>query len=144
MIVILMTHRRPDTKDARSRLPAVPEGWHTVTPRIVAHEAEHLVEFLTRVFGATGEYRHDRPSEIWIGDALVMISDAGARGPMAAFLYVYVDDTDRAYRRALDAGARSIEEPSVQPYGDRRCMVEDDWGNTWQIATRLRTGGSST
>ena len=123
-------------KDAGNRLPAAPEGWHTVTPRIVAREAERLVEFLTRVFGAAGEYRHDRPSEIRLGDSLIMISDAGARSPMAAFLYVYVDDTDGTYRRALEAGARSIEEPAVQPYGDRRGMVEDEWGNTWQIATR--------
>lgn len=36
---------------------------------------------------------------------------------------------------ALNAGARSLEEPSDMPYGDRRCMVEDKWGNTWQIAT---------
>ena len=56
---------------------------------------------------------------------------------MNAFLYVYVDDTDAAYRRAIDAGARSLEEPSDMPYGDRRCMVEDRWGNTWQIATHM-------
>ena len=66
-----------------------------------------------------------------------MISDAGVRPAMPAFLYVYVADTDATYRRALDAGARSLEEPAPMPYGDRRCMVEDRWGNTWQIATRL-------
>ena len=64
-----------------------------------------------------------------------MISDAGIRSPMTAFLYVYVNDTDAAYQRALDAGARALEEPSDLPYGDRRCMVEDQWGNIWQIAT---------
>ena len=63
-----------------------------------------------------------------------MISDAGTRSPMTAFLYVYVSDTDATYRRALDAGARALEAPSVTPYADRRCMVEDKWGNTWQIA----------
>ena len=65
-----------------------------------------------------------------------MISDAGARAPMTAFLYVYVDDADAAYRRALDEGAQSLEEPLDTPYGDRRCMIADRWGNTWQIATR--------
>ena len=54
---------------------------------------------------------------------------------MTAFLYVYVGDADATYRRALDAGARSLEEPRDVPYGDRRCMVTDRWGNTWQIAT---------
>jgi uncharacterized glyoxalase superfamily protein PhnB len=69
-----------------------------------------------------------------IGDSMVMVSDAGPRRSMTVFLYVYVDDADAAYRRALDAGARSLEQPSDMPYGDRRCMVEDRWGNTWQIA----------
>ncbi len=114
-----------------------PEGCHTVTPRIVVHDAKRLVEFLKQVFGATGEYRQDRPAEVRIGDSVIMISDAGTRNPMTAFLYVYVDDTAGTYRRALDAGARTLEEPSVMPYGDRRCMVEDIGGNTWQIATRM-------
>src|SRR5262245_3997144 len=114
-----------------------PEGWHTVTPRIVVHDAEQLVEFLKQVFGAIGEYQQTRPSEVRIGDSIIMISDAGIRSPMTAFLYVYVDDTDATYLRAIDSGARSIEEPSDMPYGDRRCMVEDKWGNTWQIATHL-------
>ena len=71
-----------------------------------------------------------------IGDSIVMISEAGIRKPATAFLYVYVEDADEIYRRALDAGATSLEEPSVMPYGDRRAMVRDAWGNLWQIATR--------
>lgn len=55
------------------------EGWHTMTPRIVADDASQLVEFLRQVFGATGEYRQARQSEIRIDDSLVMISDAGIR-----------------------------------------------------------------
>jgi len=119
-----------------------PPGWHTVTPRIVAHDARRLVDFVTRVFGATGDYRPESPAMIKLGDSVVMVSDAGPRGPMPAFLYVYVDDTDAAYRRALDAGARAVEEPSDMPYGDRRCMVEDQWGNTWQIATYTGRSGA--
>ena len=126
--------------ETTDRFPFAPEGWHTVTPRIVAHEARDLVEFLKQVFGATGEYRQARPSEVRIGDSFIMISDAGIRSPMTAFLYVYVNDTDATYQRALNAGARSLEEPSDMPYGDRRCMVEDKWGNTWQIATHLGHG----
>jgi PhnB protein len=49
----------------------------------------------------------------------------------------YVNDADATYQRALNAGARSLEEPFDTPYGDRRCMVEDKWGNTWQIATQM-------
>jgi PhnB protein len=123
--------------ETKRRLPFTPPGWHSVTPRIVAEGAEELVGFLRRVFGATGEYRADRPAEMGIGDSVIMISDAGARSPMTAFLYVYVEDADQVYRRALEGGARSLEEPVETPYGDRRAMVEDPWGNTWQIATYL-------
>ena len=112
-----------------------PEGWHTVTPRIVANDARSLVEFLRQVFGATGDYLDTRPSLMKIGDSLIMISDAGVRDAMGAFLYVYVSDVDSVYDRAINAGAQSLEEPSETPYGDRRCMIEDKWGNTWQIAT---------
>lgn len=122
-------------KKITNRSHFVPEGWHTITPRVVVHDAKQLVKFLKQVFGATGDYRQAVPSEVRIGDSVVMISDAGMRSPMSAFLYVYVSDTDATYQRALDAGACSLEEPSDMPYGDRRCMVEDKWGNTWQIAT---------
>jgi PhnB protein len=115
-----------------------PEGWHSVTPRIVAEDAKGLVGFVKDVFGADGDYCENVPSEIRIGDSIVMITDAGVRLPMPAFLYVYVSDAGEAYRRSLDAGARSIEAPVDTPYGDHRCMVEDRWGNTWQIANRIR------
>jgi PhnB protein len=52
-------------------------------------------------------------------------------------LYVYVDDTDVTYRRALDAGALSMEEPLDTPYGDRRAMVRDPFGNIFQIAHQV-------
>src|SRR5690349_17174339 len=117
---------------------AAPEGWHTVTPRIVVEEAEQLIAFLQSVFGATGEYSPSRPAEVRIGDSVIMISDAGPRNTMTAFLYVYVADVESTYQRALERGARSMEEPLDTPYGDRRCMVEDAWGNTWQIARPIR------
>jgi PhnB protein len=66
-----------------------------------------------------------------------MISNgAGVREPMPAFLYVYVENVDETYRRAVDAGAESLELPADLPYGDRRAMLRDAWGNLWQIASR--------
>lgn len=117
----------------------IPDGWPTVVPRLVADDAAGLVAFVRRVFGARGRYQAERPSEMRIGDSVILITQSGERKPVRAFLYVYVANTDAAYRRALAAGARSIEEPFDLPYGDRRCMVKDPWGNTWQIATHLRS-----
>jgi PhnB protein len=129
--------------DTTNRSHFTPEGWHTVTPRIVVNGAQQLVEFIKQVFGATGNYWPDRPTVINIGDSVVMISDAGIRDPMPAFLYVYVSDTNATYRRALDLGARPLEEPADMLYGDRRGMVEDKWGNTWQIATHMADRNSA-
>ncbi|WP_230962796.1 VOC family protein [Burkholderia cepacia] len=116
-----------------------PDGWHTVTPRIVVPDPEHLIEFMRSVFHAQGAFRPGLPAEIRIGDSVVMISgEDGLRDPMPAFLYVYVEDADLTYRRALAAHAISLEAPADMPYGDRRAMVKDGWENTWQIATHQR------
>ena len=112
-----------------------PPGWRTITPRIVVPRAEDLVKFIKDVFEATGDYQQDRPAIISIGDSMIMISDAGPRAAMTSFLYIYVPDADETYRRAIAAGATPLEEPADMPYGDRRAMIADKWGNTWQIAT---------
>jgi PhnB protein len=113
----------------------MPEGWHSVTPRLVVQDVAALVDFLKQAFGASGDFRTDRPCQMRIGDSLVMVSGVGPRDPMPAFLYLYVDDADTVYQRALKAGAVSLEAPSDTPYGDRRGMVKDPCGNVWQIAT---------
>lgn len=123
----------------RTPAPYAPEDWPTVIPRIFADRTEDLVDFIKHVFGAEGDYDGARPAELRIGNAIIMVSDTAARGHVPQFLYVYVPDTDAAYERAISRGARSLEAPLDQPYGDRRCMVEDAWGNTWQIATRRAT-----
>jgi PhnB protein len=113
-----------------------PDGWRTVTPRIVTDDVARLVGFLKIVFGATGRLQAGAPTELRIGDSLVLISDGGgAREAMPAFLYVYVENADETYQRAIAAGAESIERPGEMPYGDRRATVRDSWGNIWQIAT---------
>jgi|SRR5580704_4123533 PhnB protein len=104
---------------------------------MVVADVRAEVAFLRAVFDATGEVHPDRPAEIHIGDSLVMVSSAGERQLFLAFLYVYVHDADLAYRRALAAGALSMEEPLDTPYGDRRAMVRDPSGNVFQIAHRL-------
>ncbi|HEV8336292.1 MAG TPA: VOC family protein [Candidatus Polarisedimenticolia bacterium] len=113
----------------------IPEGWHSVTPRLVVRDVAALVDFLKRAFGAAGDFRTDRPCQMRIGDSLVMVSGVGPRDPMPAFLYLYIEDTDTVYRRALEAGALSIKEPTETPYGDRRATIKDPCGNIWQLAT---------
>jgi uncharacterized glyoxalase superfamily protein PhnB len=113
----------------------VPDGWHSVTPRLVVDDPPKLVEFLRRAFGAIGDLHTDRPSEMRIGDSIVMVSGTEAREPMPTLLYLYVEHTDVTYRKALEAGATSLEEPTDMPYGDRRATVKDPCANVWQIAT---------
>jgi PhnB protein len=113
----------------------VPDGWHSVTARLVAHDPEALVEFLRAAFDARGLLATDSPTQLRIGDSIVMVSGTGPRAPTASFFYLYVADADATYRNALAAGAQTIEEPLDTPYGDRRAMVRDPFGNEWQIAT---------
>jgi uncharacterized glyoxalase superfamily protein PhnB len=109
-------------------------GFHSVTPRIVVRNVEAQVDFLRTVFDATGEVPGGRPAEIHIGDSLIMVTSATDRELFPAFLYVYVDEVERCYQRALAAGAITIEPPLDTPYGDRRAMVRDPFGNIFQIA----------
>lgn len=113
----------------------VPAGWPRVIPRMAVDDPEALVEFIRHVFGAIGEFNPKRPSELRIGDSLIMVGSTTQREAMPAFLYVYVEDTDAAFSAAVARGAKSLEEPQDTPYGDRRAMIRDPWGNTWQIAT---------
>jgi len=111
-----------------------PAGWPAVIPRIAADDPQAVVEFIQQVFGAEGEYQAARPTELRIDDSLIMVGSTIEREASPAFLYVYVGDADAVYRRAIELGAESIEEPQETPYGDRRAMVRDAWGNKWQIA----------
>jgi PhnB protein len=118
-----------------SNASTLPAGWHSVTPRIFAENAEALVRFIAYVFDAAGTFERERPTVLTIGDSVVMISDTSARPAMGAFLYVYVADVGIAFDRAVERGVDVIESPTQTPYGDTRCTVADRWGNTWQIAT---------
>lgn len=121
---------------------AIREGFHTITPYLIVQDAGNLIEFVKQVFGATELFRGTGSAggihaEVRIGDSMVMIGGDGAwQGePSPASLYLYMDDVDSVYARALQAGATSITEPADQPYGDRIAGVKDAFGNVWYIAT---------
>jgi PhnB protein len=121
-----------------------PAGWHSVTSRLFVADPDALIAFLTTVFDATGEHAAGAPAEMRIGDSIVMVSDGGElRSPTSSCLYVYVEDADATFARAVAAGAEVIEAPLDTHYGDRRAMVRDHWGNDWQIATRLEAADGS-
>jgi uncharacterized glyoxalase superfamily protein PhnB len=122
----------------------IPEGYHTVVPYIVAADAERLLAFMKEGLGAREEHVMRYPDgRIWhgdvlIGDSHVMLSQATDRHPaMACTLYLYVPDTDAAYRAALAAGAASVMEPATQFYGDRNAGVQDSQGNFWYFGTHV-------
>ncbi len=120
-----------------------PEGWPSVLPRIITPYVAEQAAFITSVFGASGDVQAGRPTELRIGDSIVMVSDGGGvREAMPAFLYVYVPDADAAFRRAVELGATALEEPETMPWGDRRATIRDPWGNVWQPATRGSAGRS--
>jgi uncharacterized glyoxalase superfamily protein PhnB len=123
----------------------------TVTPhlyvqRTVERGAPEFIAFLQAAFGAEPEMRHDGPDGL-VAHAVVRLRgsaialgegrEPGFAAP-AAF-YLYVDDCDALYARALEAGGRVVYPIADQPYGDRMGGITDPWGNEWFIATHLAT-----
>jgi uncharacterized glyoxalase superfamily protein PhnB len=107
--------------------------------------AEPLIGFLKRAFGAREIAKYASPegvvhhAEIRLGDSVVEMGEAhGPYQPMQSMFYMYVPDCDAVYRRALAAGAKSIQEPADQYYGDRTAAVNDAFGNQWYIATHIK------
>jgi PhnB protein len=109
-------------------------GFRSITPRIFVGDVAGAVAFLREVFDARGDLNPARPAELQIGDSILMVASAAEREQFPAFLYVYVDDADRVFARAVGAGAKVLEAPLDTPYGDRRAMVQEPFGNVFQIA----------
>ena len=119
-----------------------PNDRPAVVPRLFTEDVEGLVDFLKASFGATGELVRERPTELVIGDSVLMIADGGGVRPRtSSAFYIYVSDPDLAWKLAIEAGAESFAEPEDTPWGDRRAIVNDPWGNQWQIATHGGAGG---
>ncbi len=121
----------------------IPEGYHTVTPYLTVQGAAKLIDFLKKAFGAeTVHEPHKLPdgkimhAEVKIGDSRVMLSDATEQMPATqTSLYLYVNDVDGVYKRAIAAGGTSTIEPMDQFYGDRSGGLKDPFGNRWWVAT---------
>jgi PhnB protein len=121
------------------------EGAPTLQPYLHPLRAEPVINFVKRAFGAEELGRYTSPdgvihhTTIKIGNAHMEMGEAqGPYQPMPTMFYLYVEDCDALYKRALAAGATSISEPQDQPYGDRSGGVTDPFGNKWYIATHVK------
>jgi PhnB protein len=132
-------------KNQKSKsVKAVPEGMHTVTPFLVVDGANELIRFIEQSFdGKTtaimktqdGKVMH---ASIQVGDSQIMVSDATEKYPAGnCRLYLYVDNVDDTYKKAINANGTSLREPVDEFYGDRSSGVKDNWGNEWWIATHV-------
>jgi len=133
------------------KVKPVPDGYHTATPYLIVKGAAKAIEFYKQAFGATEVERMEMPdgkiahAEIKIGDSIIMLGDEalqhGTRGPKSlggspCGLYLYVENVDETFNRAITAGATVTMAVKDQFYGDRNGSLVDPFGHTWYVATR--------
>ena len=122
-----------------------PTGYSTVSPYLIVNGADGTIDFLTKVFDAAVVRRIPEPSgkvmhaEVRIDDTMIMLTDAfpPAWSAVASHVHVYVQDVDAIYKKALDAGASSVQEPVKKGDENKRGAVKDNGGTTWWIATKV-------
>ena len=127
-----------------TKVKAIPDGFHTANVYLIVADAAKQIEFLKQALGAEEIHRSTMPdgsiihAEVRMGDSVVMLGQAsGPWQPRPCTVYMYVDDVDAVHRRAVEAGAKSLQEPKDQFYGDRSGGIEDTNGNYWWIATHI-------
>lgn len=130
----------------------VPDQYPRVMPYLIVDGAAAAIDFYTSVFGATERMRMPGPdgrlghAELEMGDSVIMLADEnpemGIHGPKKiggtpVTLHVYVEDSDAAFERAVNAGATSLRPMEDQFYGDRSGQFEDPFGHRWNVATHF-------
>ena len=131
-------------------MQAIPAGFHTATPVLTVRDGASVLDFYKRAFGAQEIMRMPGPdgslmhAEIKIGDSILMVSDEqpnmGCRAPVSvggctSYVYLYVQDVDAVFKKAVEAGAKVIMPPTDMFWGDRFGQVEDPAGQRWGLAT---------
>jgi PhnB protein len=121
------------------------DTYRTVTPYLLVPDADAELAFLKAAFDGIETTCHRSPdnkvmhAEITIGDSLVMLGQAGGEWkPVSGALYLWVEDVDATYAKALQAGATSQSEPEDKPYGHRNAGVVDRNGVTWWIGAPVK------
>lgn len=122
----------------------IPKGHSRITPYLTVRGVPILLDFLKQVFDAQEEHSMKGQdgtivhAEVTIGGEAIMMGEAhGDWQPTPGSVYIYVEDADATYQRALDAGATSLMEPADQFHGDRYGGVKDPVGNQWWISTHI-------
>ena len=120
---------------------SLPEGHHTITPYFTVTDADQLIKFVVVVFGgdivvenrySDGTIQHAR---IRIGDTVMMLNQSNENyAANASQMYLYVEDVESVYSKAISQSAVSIMEPNNREYGDHIAGITDPCGNTWCIA----------
>ena len=122
----------------------IPDDHSRITPYLVVEGVRGLVEFMKDVFDAEQTHCSELPdgrvihAEVCVGDEHVMMGEPAADWPARpGNIYIYVEDCDATYRKAIEAGAKSLMEPADQFHGDRYGGVEDPFGNCWWVVTHV-------
>lgn len=132
----------------------IPQGIHTLTPNLVIRDCAKAIEFYKKALGALERSRISAPdgksiwhAELRIGDSMFFMNDEmpgmgrpapTASSPVPVTMWLYVPDADGAFRRAVDAGAKSTMEPADMFWGDRCASVADPFGYLWSFATHQK------
>ena len=127
----------------------IPEGFRTVTAQLTLDDAAAAIEWYKRAFGAQEVNRSLGPdgkimhADITIGDSHIMLNDAmmGMKGPKGyggspASFWLYVENSDALFKRAIEAGAKEQMPMADQFWGDRAGSIADPAGFSWWIASR--------
>jgi len=132
------------TTSKRKSVRAVPEGFVTVTPYLVVDRASDFIEFLKKAFDGEETFRHKTEdgkimhATVRIGTSTIMLGDTmEGMDAQTGMFYLYLDDVDDVYQKALNAKATTVREVRDEFYGDRAGSVKDKWGNVWWIATHV-------
>jgi PhnB protein len=135
------------------KVAAIPQGYHTITPSLALRDAARAIEFYKKAFGAEERLRMPGPdgklmhAELKIGTSLIMLGeempDMGVRSPQAlggtpVSFYLYVQDVDEFFSRAVAAGAKPIMPLTDMFWGDRMGKLEDPFGHTWAPAQHIK------
>jgi PhnB protein len=130
----------------------IPDEYPQVMPYLIVDGAGEAIEFYKSVLGATERMRLDGPdgkighAELQIGEAVIMLADENpgmnVEGPKSVggtpvTIHVYVEDVDRTFERAVQAGAKALRVVEDQFYGDRSGQFEDPYGHRWNVATHV-------